>query len=126
MNYVGLIGRLTKDVEIKATQSGGYITRFGLAVDIKKDAIEFFDIKAFDKTAETLGNYTHKGDKILVEGCLRCEKYQDRNGNTQYDKYVIANRIELLTPKKQDTTSQPQTRDVTGEREEIEDSDLPF
>lgn len=99
-NLTILTGRITKDLELK--QAGQtQVTNFSLAVDnpFKKDDTSFFDIVAFGKTAELLNNYCGKGSKILIEGNLKQDRFQDKEGNNRSVVRVIANRIEFLDSK---------------------------
>ncbi|WP_180528916.1 single-stranded DNA-binding protein [Staphylococcus haemolyticus] len=99
-NLTILTGRITKDLELK--QAGQtQVTNFSLAVDnpFKKDDTSFFDIVAFGKTAELLNNYCGKGSKILIEGNLKQDRFQDKEGHNRSVVRVIANRIEFLDSK---------------------------
>jgi single-strand DNA-binding protein len=99
-NLTILTGRITKDLELK--QAGQtQVTNFSLAVDnpFKKDDTSFFDIVAFGKTAQLLNNYCGKGSKILIEGNLKQDRFQDKEGNNCSVVRVIANRIEFLDSK---------------------------
>lgn len=99
-NLTILKGRITKDLELK--QAGQtQVTNFSLAVDnpFKKDDTSFFDIVAFGKTAQLLNNYCGKGSKILIEGNLKQDRFQDKEGNNRSVVRVIANRIEFLDSK---------------------------
>ncbi|MCT2012912.1 single-stranded DNA-binding protein [Staphylococcus capitis] len=99
-NLTILTGRITKDLELK--QAGQtQVTNFSMAVDnpFKKDDTSFFDIVAFGKTAELLNNYCGKGSKVLIEGNLKQDRFQDKEGNNRSVVRVIANRIEFLDSK---------------------------
>ncbi|MEM0688355.1 single-stranded DNA-binding protein [Staphylococcus haemolyticus] len=99
-NLTILTGRITKDLELK--QAGQtQVTNFSLAVDnpFKKDDTSFFDIAAFGKTAQLLTDYCGKGSKILIEGNLKQDRFQDKEGNNRSVVRVIANRIEFLDSK---------------------------
>ncbi len=99
-NLTILTGRITKDLELK--QAGQtQVTNFSLAVDnpFKKDDTSFFDIVAFGKTAQLLNNYCGKGSKILIEGNLKQDRFQDKEGHNRSVVRVIANRIEFLDSK---------------------------
>ncbi|WP_053037816.1 single-stranded DNA-binding protein [Staphylococcus haemolyticus] len=135
-NLTILTGRITKDLELK--QAGQtQVTNFSLAVDnpFKKDDTSFFDIVAFGKTAELLNNYCGKGSKILIEGNLKQDRFQDKEGNNRSVVRVIANRIEFLDSK---GSNQSQEKTQTGNNPfnngmqnangpiDISDDDLPF
>ncbi|UXU67443.1 single-stranded DNA-binding protein [Staphylococcus agnetis] len=128
-NSVILTGRITKDLELK--QAGQtQVTNFSMAVDnpFKKDDTSFFDIVAFGKTAELLNNYCGKGSKILIEGNLKQDRFQDKQGNNRSAVRVIANRIEFLDNKGQ-SNSQPKqqghAQDNPFNNNDFDDS-LPF
>ncbi|MCD8905919.1 single-stranded DNA-binding protein [Staphylococcus chromogenes] len=138
-NSVILTGRITKDLELKPAGQT-QVTNFSIAVDnpFKKDDASFFDIVAFGKTAELLNNYCGKGSKILIEGNLKQDRFQDKEGNNRSVVRVIANRVEFLDSKGQ---SNNQTKQQQGQAQdnpfangmqnangpiEINDDDLPF
>jgi single-strand DNA-binding protein len=96
---------LTKDVELKNTNSGIAVTSFTIAVNRpptknndNPDA-DFPRITAFGKTAEFAANYLAKGRLILVEGRLQTGKYEKSDGTTQYTTDVIADRIVFMEKK---------------------------
>ena len=127
MNKVILIGRNTKDIELKQTFSGTSAIEFSIAVrrafknvngDIESD---FFTCIAFGKQAETISKYVKKGDQVAVEGRLQTRSYTNKEGKTIYVTEIIVENCEFLQPKKQE--EKPQW-------EEIKDGtpfdDLPF
>lgn len=111
MNSIVISGRLTRKPELKQTKTSKYICDFSLAVNRgTKDEngewqTDFINCRAWNKTAENLCNYQDKGDLIIVEGSIRVESYQDKDGNNRYSTYVLANNIEF-TSKKQVTEKQ--------------------
>lgn len=130
-NSVILTGRITKDLELKPAGQT-QVTNFSMAVDnpFKRDDASFFDIVAFGKTAELLNNYCGKGSKILIEGNLKQDRFQDKQGNNSSAVRVIANRIEFLDSKGQ-SNSQPkqqqgQAQDNPFGNSDDQSSDLPF
>ena len=137
MNLVNLTGRITKDLELK--QAGQtQVTNFSMAVDnpFKKDDTSFFDVVAFGKTAQLLNDYCGKGSKVLIEGNLKQDRFQDKEGNNRSVVRVIANRIEFLDSKgnnqpqkQQEHTTQTKSKNpfanATGPID-ITDEDLPF
>lgn len=99
-NRTILIGRLTRDPEIRFATSGTQIASFSLAVDRGKDnETDFVNIVAFGKTAEFIGNYMTKGRLILVDGQLRIEKYQ-KDGEQKTAVKVVANQVRFMETKK--------------------------
>ena len=127
-NLTILTGRITKDLELK--QAGQIqVTNFSMAVDnpYKRDDTSFFDIVAFGKTAELLNNYCGKGSKILIEGNLKQDRFQDKEGNNRSVVRVIANRIEFLDSKgSKQQNNQPQQQQGQAQRNTNVANDNPF
>ena len=136
-NLTILTGRITKDLGLK--QAGQtQVTNFSMAVDnpFKKDDTSFFDIVAFGKTAQLLNDYCGKGSKILIEGNLKQDRFQDKEGNNRSVVRVIANRIEFLDSKgsNQSQKQQEQTTETKSKNPfanangpiDITDDMLPF
>ena len=104
MNSVQLIGRLTRDPEIRYTDGGASIARFSLAVDRRfkqengADA-DFINIVAFGKTAEFIEKYFHKGMKIALNGRIQTGSYTDKDGKKVYATDVIAENVEFCESK---------------------------
>ena len=104
INTVILTGRLTKDIELRRTTSGKTCTSFTLAVNRNKQETDFINCVAWDKVAELLERYTHKGFQIGVEGRIQTRNYDDRNGKKVYITEVLVNSISFLEPIKSDTS----------------------
>ena len=104
INTVILTGRLTKDIELRRTTSGKTCTSFTLAVNRNKQETDFINCVAWDKVAELLERYTHKGSQIGVEGRIQTRNYDDRNGKKVYVTEVLVNSISFLEPIKSDTS----------------------
>ena len=99
MNSVILIGRLTADPELGYTQSQKAMCRFTLAVDRAKEGTDFIRIVAWDKQAESVNRYLHKGSKCAVNGRIQTGSYKDKDGKTVYTTDVIAGNVEFLGGK---------------------------
>jgi single-strand DNA-binding protein len=100
-NRIILVGRLTRDPELRATPDGISVVRFTLAVDRGMRAGEerqtdFFDIVAFRQLADNVANYVTKGRLVLVEGRLHTRRYTDREGNPRKAYEVIADTVRFL------------------------------
>jgi single-strand DNA-binding protein len=100
-NRIILVGRLTRDPELRATPDGVSVVRFRLAVDRVARAGEerqtdFFDIVAFRQLADTVANYTTKGRLVLVEGKLQTRSYNDREGNRRTVYEIVADTVRFL------------------------------
>lgn len=112
MNRVSLIGRLTKDPEIRYTQNGIAQSRFILAVNRKKgkkdgnqqneqqEQADFINCVAWRKTAENLANFQRKGALILVEGRIQTGSYESQDGKRVYTTDIMVDNIEFLEPRK--------------------------
>ncbi len=102
MNYnrVILVGRITQDPEMKASTSGTQIVNFSLAVNRyakdQQQQADFFRIVCFGKNAEFMSAYIKKGRLLLVEGSLRNNSWQDKDGNKRITTEIVANRIQPL------------------------------
>ena len=103
MNRVTLMGRLAANPEVRVTQSGKKVCNFALAISMGKDKpAQFHDCVAWDNTAEFLGRYTRKGNRILVEGRLDKSVYE-KDGQKRYVTTVIVDHVEYA-----DGANQPQ------------------
>lgn len=107
MNKVILMGRLTKDPEVKYTQSGKAIARYTLAVNrsYKREGepdADFISIIAFDKRGEFSGKYFKKGMMVAVVGELRITSYNDRDGNKKWSTDVIVSEQYFAEPKREE------------------------
>lgn len=105
MNSINLVGRITKDLELRVTPNNKSVCEFSLAVNrIGSEDADFINCQVWNKQAENLSKYQGKGSLIGVVGSLRVEKYENKNGETRYKTYVLANNIEYLETKKQEAT----------------------
>ena len=100
MNSVSLIGRLTADPEIRYFESGKSVSKFSIAVNRTKDEADFFEVEAWEKTAEVVSQYCKKGSQVGISGLLIQERWQDKTTGTNRSKVVVrCNRLELLGSK---------------------------
>ena len=109
INVVVLTGNLTRDCEVRRTQSGMAIMSFGLAVNDRRknsqtgeweDYANFIDCTMFGARAEAVSNYLSKGSKIGLEGKLHWSQWE-RDGQKRSKVEVIADEVEFLSPRKQ-------------------------
>lgn len=129
MNSVSIIGRLTKDPEVKYTSGSQMaVATFNLAVDRPskdgKKETDFPRFTAFGKTAETIEKYCGKGDQLGIEGRLQTGSYKNRNGDTIYTTDVIVNRMTFCTKSQE----RPHEQDQEPKQEGFEalDDYAPF
>ena len=101
MNQVILIGRLTKDPELRFTAgSGKAVATFTIAVDrpFSKDrTADFFRVVVWGKPAENCANYTSKGSQVAVQGRIQNNNYETQNGEKRYTTEIVADRVEFLS-----------------------------
>lgn len=108
MNKLALIGRLTRDPEIRVSQDGKTtIAKFGIAVDYRGKA-DFFNVTTFGKTAEFTEKYLRKGIKIALTGRLSTDNYTNRDGQKVTSVIVIAEEVEFC--EKKEETKEPQVQ----------------
>ena len=131
MNQVNLIGRLTRDPEVKYTTAQLAYARFTIAIDRptkkgEEKQADFPTIVAFGKQAENIGLRLNKGSKVGISGRLQTGSYEKADGTKVYTTEVIANNVEFLDPK---GTQVPVERMVDPEPPEgfaQLDEDVPF
>ena len=107
LNKVMLIGHLGRDPELKYGQSGNPVCTMTVATDEgytdkdgnKVDRVEWHRIVAYQRLAETCGQYLQKGRLVYVEGKLQTRKWQDQNGQDRYTTEVVAQRVQFLGRK---------------------------
>lgn len=104
MNSINLIGNICNDLELKSTNNGKYVCSFNLAVKrpFSKETTDFLPIVCWEKQAETVSKFCHKGDRIAITGTLTSRKYQDKDGNNRTAFDIIAHSVMFLEKKKED------------------------
>ena len=140
INSVILIGRLTRNIELRYTSNEKAVGNFTLAVNRKyKDSegnypTDFIDCVIFGNGAETLSKYTHKGDLLGVEGSIQKRQYEDKEGNKHYATEIMIEKYTFLQTNKKSETTQTATQETKqndpykefGEIVENENLELPF
>lgn len=116
LNKAMLIGRVGKDPEVRYLSNGSAVANLSLATSEKwkdkatgekKEATEWHKIAAFDKLAEIIGEYVHKGDLIYIEGKLTTRKWQDKDGQDRYTTEIRASQMQMLGSKRGDDAQSP-------------------
>lgn len=103
MNRVILLGRLSRDPEVRVTQDGQTtVAKFGIAVDRrgKEDKADFFNVTTFNKTAQFAEKYLKKGTKIALSGRLQLDEYTNKDGQKVTNVIIIADEVEFCESKK--------------------------
>lgn len=134
-NTVILVGRLTKDTELRYTTTNKAVCEFTLAVARDKDNTDFIRVQTWNKTAEAINKYCEKGDMIGVKGSWKHDNFEDKDGNKRIKDYVLATNITFLSTKKEEPkeklncveTMEAITKDPYEEvGQEVKQDDLPF
>lgn len=130
MNSVTLIGRITKDLELRKTNNGSSVLEFTLAVNrrSKDDGADFITCQAWKNTAETMSKYLHKGSLIGVKGRIQTSNYDGKNGKV-YRTDVVVDEFEFLEKKSEPTEEpkyEPQVDVENYEQIDLSPDDLPF
>jgi single-strand DNA-binding protein len=139
VNKVILVGNVGKDPEVKYAPSGVAVAKFSLATNERfkdksgewQDRTEWHSVLAWQRLAEIVGEYVHKGDKLYIEGKLQTSNWEGRNsGDRKFRTEIVARDIVLLGSR---DAAEPTTADPNQEREpvyagtgEITDEDIPF
>lgn len=103
MNKLVLMGRLTKDVELKESKKGVKYAIFTLAVPRKaeKETTDFIECIAFGNLADVIFKYVEKGNRLIVEGTLNIDTYEDKDGNRQRQVKCVVNDFYFVEFKKE-------------------------
>lgn len=104
MNICVLMGRLTRDPETRFSTQGSGVGRFSIAVDrrFKREGqpdADFFDCVCFGRQAEFMEKYLRKGTKVVINGSIQNNNYQDRNGQMVYRQQIVCDNIEFAESK---------------------------
>lgn len=151
MNNVSLIGRITKDIELRSTESGIQVVRTSIAINNGKNEkgedrpADFPTIYVYEKQAENLNKFCKKGSLIAVTGRLKTRSWDKEDGSKAYETYVRANTIQFLDSKPKEGVPMPEPEYATSNEEpadipqnyksqyddlgsdvKLEDNDLPF
>lgn len=138
MNKVELIGRITADPELRYTQSEKAYTRFTIAVNrgFKNESGEsdadFISCVAWEKRAEIICKYVHKGNRIGIVGRIQTGSYEKEDGTRGYLTDVIVGELEFLENKNKDERPAPEYPEADdpfsdfGDSVTVTDDDLPF
>lgn len=134
VNQVFLLGRLTRDIEVKQTPSGKTVGSFSLAVDKQTNpqnngpTADFFNCVAWEKTAELLSQYTSKGSRIHVQGQLQARSYEAKDGTNRNVVEINVRDFTLLDSKADAQPAPTKNNDTNTDNgdEPINLDDIPF
>jgi len=129
LNRIILIGRLTKDPELRYTPNGRAVAGFTLAVDRpfknqqgEREA-DFINIVVWGNQAENCANYLAKGKLAAVDGRLQIRSFEGQDGQRRWVTEVVADTVRFLSPKSSDSTVEPTDM---GSEIDFSDDDIPF
>lgn len=133
LNHIVLMGRLTRDVELRIAQATNTaIASFTIAVDRDKDNTDFISCKAFGKTAEFVKKCFAKGNMIAVVGSIQTGSYTNKEGNTVYTTDVVVRQASFTGEKRVDGHAQATSTLAASPQENSgfypvdDDGDMPF
>lgn len=122
MNNVSIAGRLTRDPELRKTQTGKSVANFSIAISMGKDKTEFVNCIAWEKTGELITEYCKKGDMIPCVGELQTRTWE-KDGEKRYATEVVVHKFDFPARPKEEKQSEPQTGGYGGS--DLED-EIPF
>lgn len=140
MNRIILVGRMTRDPELKATETGISVCSFTVACDRKfvkqgeERKADFINCKAWRQSGEAIAKYFKKGDRIALDGSLQVRQYTDSEGKNRYISEVVVDQWEFAQSKAENTAqgnfapqmNEPALADDYGDFTVVEEDDLPF
>ncbi|NLK51752.1 MAG: single-stranded DNA-binding protein [Syntrophomonadaceae bacterium] len=133
LNKVILIGRLTRDPEMRFTSNGIPVTTFSLAVNRPfqnkqgEKETDFIDIVAWRQLGELCANYLHKGRMAAVEGRLEIQTYETQDGQKRKATRVVAQNVQFLSPRDAGSGSKSSSiAEELGSEVEIPGEEIPF
>lgn len=140
INRVVLVGRLTKDPEFRTTQNDVSVATFTLAVNRNfknkngEQQADFINVVVFRQQAENVNNYLSKGNLAGVDGRIQSRSYENKEGQRVYVTEVLADSVQFLEPKNNQSNSQPQQQSGQAQSgnnpfdngTDISDDTLPF
>lgn len=131
INNVNLIGRITRDLEVKRNEKGTAICSFNLAVSSRRKdengeyLTNFIPCVAFNKIAETLEKYCKKGSQIGIQGSLEVKRYQKKDGSNGTSISVAVRDLEFCDTRKSSEEVEIPAEDIIDDSD-ISEADLPF
>lgn len=137
MNRAILLGRLTKDPELRYTPQGTAVCTFSLAVDRRttnqqgEKETDFFNIVVWSKLAELCAQYLKKGQQAALEGRIQIRSYENKEGRRVYVTEIVAENVQFLgggesRERGQRFNDEPNPFEYNQKPIDIDDSDLPF
>lgn len=144
LNKVHLMGNLTRDPELRFTPANTAVCQIGLAINRKwkdgngeaKEEVTFIDCEAWGRTAEILNQYVRKGNPLYVEGRLKLDQWQDKEGNNRSKLKVVVEEMQFLhskgeggqqsPPATQSSQRQAPPKQPQGNHQPVDEDNIPF
>ena len=137
MNSVNLVGRLTRDPELRYTSSQMAIARFSIAIDRRRgkdgeeQGADFPNIVVFGKQGESCGDWLKKGSQVAITGRIQTGSYTKQDGTKVYTTDVVADRVEFIGSKSEGQQAKPKAEDPDIPEgfhayDEEDDGNIPF
>ena len=122
LNNINVMGRLTKDPEMRTTNTGKFVTSFTLAVDrdFEKDKADFFQCVAWNKTAEFVNRYFTKGQLVVVSGSMQSREWKDQKDNKRLSWEIKVSNVYFAESRRQVEVEATDFKEIEDEGE------LPF
>ena len=137
LNRATIIGRLTRDPELRTTPQGQNVTTVGIATNrtwkdqqgMKQEQVEFHNVVAWGKLAEIIAQYLKKGRQVFIEGRLQTREWQAQDGSKRNRTEIVAENMIMLGDKGgggSDEYAQPEPKGNDGAQDEPTVEDIPF
>ncbi len=127
MNKLTIIGRLTRDVELRKTSAGKDVATFTVAVNRRDKQTDYFRVSAWNGLAETCHKYLAKGRKVCVVGAVSCRTYTGNDGTTRASMEVMADDVEFLSAPQGTQPAQEAQQTAQPKYEQVDmTGELPF
>jgi len=134
-NRVYLMGNLTRDIEMRELPSGQSVANIGLAVNRKfrtkggddREEVLFVDCEAWGKTADVMAQYLAKGSPVFIEGRLKLDQWQDKDGGNRSKLKVVVESFQFVGGREDGGESKPRGRSKpAGGYEPVDEDSIPF
>lgn len=126
--FIG-IGHLTKDPDLKSFESNNTKCSFAVAINSSKDEVLFMDTECWNKTAENCKKFLSKGSCVYIEGKIRVNKWEDKNGTSRQKFYLNADLVRFLPNGKKEGADSPISHDPKPSpslQSIVEEEEMPF
>lgn len=127
-NIIVISGRLTRDPELKYTKESKSVCSFSIACNDSDEKVNFFDCQAWEKLAEIVNQYCKKGKKILVNGRINQQRWEDSEGKPRQKNIINVQQLEFMSTSAESQSSIPEPKEQTqvDSKNPMSDEDIPF